>query len=59
MHLFVLSHGFQGTSYDLRVFKNIVSVAMPDALFLCATANEHDTESSLIEMGQRLADEVD
>lgn len=40
MHLFVLSHGFQGSSFDLRIFKNIVSIAMPDALFLCAQANE-------------------
>jgi len=36
MHLFVLSHGFQGTSFDVRVFKNVISVALPDALFLCA-----------------------
>jgi len=44
MHLFVLSHGFQGSSYDVRVFKNIISIAMPDALFLCAQANERDTD---------------
>ena len=36
MHLIVLSHGFQGTSFDVRVFKNVISVALPDALFLCA-----------------------
>ena len=36
MHLIVLSHGFQGSSFDLRVFKNCISIAMPDALFLCA-----------------------
>lgn len=59
MHLFVLSHGFQGSSFDMRVFKNIVSIAMPDALFLCATANEHDSDQSILEMGQRLAHEVD
>lgn len=40
MHLFVLSHGFQGSSFDMRVFKNIISIALPDALFLCAQANE-------------------
>lgn len=44
MHLFVLSHGFQGSSYDVRIFKNIISIALPDALFLCAQANERDTD---------------
>lgn len=58
MHLFVLQHGFQGSSFDLRVFKNIISVALPDALFLCATANENNTNGDIFEMGQRLADEV-
>jgi len=55
MHLIVLSHGFQGSSFDLRVFKNCISIAMPDALFLCATSNEHDSDQSIYEMGQRLA----
>jgi hypothetical protein len=36
MHLFVLCHGFQGSSYDVRIFKNIISIALPDALFLCS-----------------------
>jgi len=58
MHLFVLSHGFQGTSYDVRVFKNVISVALPEALFLCATANEHDTDMDIFEMGAKLAEEV-
>ena len=40
MHLFVLQHGFQGSSFDMRVFKNIISIALPDALFLCAASNE-------------------
>ena len=44
MHLFVLCHGFQGSSYDVRVFKNVISIALPDALFLCAQANESDTD---------------
>lgn len=44
MHLFVLQHGFQGSSYDMRIFKNIISIAMPDALFLCAQSNERDTD---------------
>ena len=36
MHLFVLCHGFQGSSFDVRVFKNVISIALPDALFLCS-----------------------
>lgn len=58
MHLFVLSHGFQGSSFDVRVLKNIISIAMPDALFLCAQANERDTDIDIFEMGKRLAEEV-
>jgi hypothetical protein len=58
MHLFVLSHGFQGTSFDVRVFKNVISIALPDALFLCAQANEHDTDMDIFQMGQKLAEEV-
>jgi hypothetical protein len=51
MHLFVLSHGFQGTSFDMRVLKNMISIALPDALFLCAQANEHDTDMDIFQMG--------
>lgn len=59
MHLIVLSHGFQGSSYDVRVFKNVISIALPDALFLCAQANENDTDVDIFEMGQKLAEEVE
>lgn len=36
LHLFVMCHGFQGSSFDMRMFKNIISIALPDAMFLCA-----------------------
>jgi hypothetical protein len=42
----------------LRVFKNTISVALPDALFLCATANEQDSDLDIFEMGEKLAMEV-
>ena len=58
MHLFVLQHGFQGSSYDMRNFKNVISVALPDALFMCASANERDTDQDIFEMGKKLAEEV-
>ena len=58
-HLFIMCHGFQGSSFDMRSFKNIISLALPEALFLCSAANEDGlTEGSIFEMGERLANEV-
>jgi Putative serine esterase (DUF676) len=58
-HLFVLAHGFQGSTFDMRTFKNIISVALPEALFLCSTSNEEgNTEGNIYDMGYRLAEEV-
>ena len=54
-HLFVMCHGFQGTSFDMRMFKNIISIAMPDAQFLCSQANEDSTEGNIFDMGYKLA----
>ena len=42
----------------MRIIKNIISIALPDALFLCAQANEQDTDVDIFDMGQKLADEV-
>lgn len=43
----------------MRTFKNIISVALPDALFLCSTANEDgQTEGNIYDMGYRLSEEV-
>jgi len=54
-----MCHGFQGSSFDMRTFKNIISLAMPDALFLCSSSNEDgNTEGSIFDMGERLANEV-
>lgn len=33
----------------------MIAVAMPEALFLCATANENDTEGDINDMGYKLA----
>lgn len=55
MHLFVMSHGFSGSSFDMRMFKNIIAVALPDAQFLCASANEENTEGNIFDMGYKLA----
>jgi hypothetical protein len=58
VHLFVMVHGFQGSSFDVRMFKNAIAIALPDAQFLCAQANEDDTEGNIFDMGYRLAQEV-
>ena len=34
VHLFVLCHGFQGNSGDMRLLKNNLSLAHPEAIFL-------------------------
>lgn len=58
MHLFVLCHGFHGSSFDVRTFKNVISIALPDALFLCSESNEKDSDQGIFEMGYKLSEEV-
>ena len=58
LHLFVLVHGFQGSSFDMRILKNAIAVALPEAIFLQSTANEGQTDGDIAEMGQRLSNEV-
>lgn len=36
----------------------MISIALPDALFLCAQANEKDSDQDIFEMGKKLAEEV-
>lgn len=57
-HLFVLVHGFQGNSFDMRLIKNNLSLLYPEAIFLCSNSNEENTEGDFSEMGIRLAQEV-
>jgi hypothetical protein len=40
VHLFVLVHGFQGNSCDMRLLKNNLSLMHPDAIFLSSSSNE-------------------
>merc|ERR1711977_235005 len=58
VHLFVLVHGFQGNSFDMRLMKNNIALLFPDAIFLCSNSNEDNTEGDMTEMGIRLAQEV-
>lgn len=57
-HLFVLVHGFQGNSFDMRLMKNNLALLYPEAIFLCSNSNEDNTEGDFDEMGHRLAQEV-
>ena len=58
IHLIVFVHGFQGNSFDMRLIKNYVSFMYPESMFLCATSNEDQTDTNIIDMGERLANEV-
>ena len=57
-HLFVMVHGFQGNSYDMRLLKNNISLLHPEALFLSSQTNETDTEGDITEMGVKLSNEI-
>ena len=57
-HLFVLCHGFHGNSFDVRNFKNVISVVLPDALILSSEANEENSDMDIYTMGHKLAEEI-
>eukprot|EP00930_Biecheleria_cincta_P039520 TRINITY_DN27166_c0_g1_i1.p1 TRINITY_DN27166_c0_g1~~TRINITY_DN27166_c0_g1_i1.p1 ORF type:complete len:745 (+),score=128.13 TRINITY_DN27166_c0_g1_i1:79-2313(+) len=57
-HVLVLVHGFQGSSWDLQLFRNQLHVVFPDAQVFCAMANEDDSECDIRVQGTRLAKEV-
>ena len=56
--MIILVHGFQGNSFDMRLIKNYVYFLYPEAMFLCASSNEDNTDSDIFEMGDRLAAEI-
>jgi pimeloyl-ACP methyl ester carboxylesterase len=58
VHLVVLVHGFQGSAYDFKRFKNYMTVYYPEALAFCSSSNEGDTGNSIELMGERLSIEV-
>jgi hypothetical protein len=57
-HVVVLVHGYQGTSWDMRMFRNYMSVLFPNYTYFSSSVNEGQTEGSIEEMGVRLADEL-
>ena len=59
MHVFVLHHGYNGTSFDMRLFRSYLLLLFgPQVLVLNSTANEEDSETSIATMGSRLALDV-
>jgi len=58
VHLWVLVHGFQGNSQDMKMIKNNIALVFPEVMFLMSSANEDQTEGDIKEMGLRLAQEV-
>ena len=59
IHVFVFVHGFQGNSYDLRLYKAFLGIMNPKAEMLLSSANESNTLGDIAQMGQNLAEEVD
>jgi len=57
-HVIVLVHGYQGTSMDMRIIRNAVSLVYPASLVMISGCNEGRTEGCILEMGKSLAKEV-
>lgn len=58
LHIMIFVHGLQGSAFDMRNVRNIVSLYYPDVLCLLSTCNEDYTDGPIEEMGKRLSDEV-
>ena len=64
IHLIVFQHGYQGTSYDLRLFRDIMKFILSPSpkgtvfSYLIASSNERQTDGNIEMMGHRLATEV-
>ena len=57
-HLFIFVHGYQGSSFDMRLIRNHLCWLMPTAMYLCSSANEDSTEGDIESMGKNLAYEI-
>lgn len=57
--LVFLCHGFQASSYDMRIIQRGIKEALPLAEVVTSCANESDTDGDIDEMGRRLAQEVE
>ena len=57
-HVVVCVHGFQGSHYDLRIWRQCLALNDPDLVFLMSSVNEERTGSSIVTLGAALAQEV-
>ena len=57
--LFVLCHGFQGSSSDMINIKNKLKQAYPQSSFLMIRCNEGFTDGDISNMGVRAAKEIE
>lgn len=59
-HLFVFVHGYQGNSWDMRMFRNHLAVftEQHNTLFFVSTKNEGKTNDDIRTLGQTLAGEI-
>ncbi|CAD8092276.1 unnamed protein product [Paramecium sonneborni] len=58
LHLFVFVHGYQGNSYDMRLWRNNLAIRYPDHLSLISKCNEDNTDQDIMVMGEKLALEI-
>ena len=58
IHFDMCDHLLCVTSFTYHVGKNNIALLFPEAMFLCSSANEEHTEGDIMEMGVRLAQEV-
>ncbi|OII78287.1 hypothetical protein cand_033450 [Cryptosporidium andersoni] len=58
VHIMIFVHGFQGTAFDMRNVRNIISLYYPEVLCLLSTCNEELTDEPIEEMGKRLSFEI-
>jgi hypothetical protein len=42
----------------MKLLKNHINLLHPEAMFLCSSINEDNTEGDIADMGERLANEV-
>lgn len=57
-HLIVLVHGYQGSNFDLRLYKNYIAKLFPNSIFLLSNSNKEKKEASILQMGKNLAQEI-
>jgi hypothetical protein len=59
LHLFILVHGLQGHSIDMRYLRNSICESCTRSVVMVSQSNQNNTETVEIEtMGQNLANEI-